>query len=104
MNLSSGDNPKFLCYKNTENLYLTIQNLTIGFRKDSMASKFTDGDVLLIYCRGHIWGTLTASGEMFQSQERVWKNGHYPFRLKIEKVKLFEEPINITDTDLSHKQ
>ena len=91
---------RFLCYgKKTENLEASLVSKVIGSKQTTFIKKILLNDIIFFYVQGKIWGSARIASEGFESNERLWRNELYPYRFKIDNIKLIDSPFVFKDTE-----
>jgi hypothetical protein len=93
---------RFLSYgKKLENLFISIDNKVIGSEFSTFSNKIHQGEKVALVCGSRFWGTAVISSEVQYSNDVIWKDKLYPYRAKLQDVKIFKKPISFAECNIN---
>jgi len=80
--------------KKFENMYLSIDTNTLGSEFSTFSEKIKVGEQVIFVCASQMWGVAKVRSEVVYEKDPIWKDKLYPYRAKIDGIKIFQAPIS----------
>lgn len=84
--------------KKFENLSASIENKVLGSEFRTFSEKISIGETVVFVCASQMWGVAKVSTNVENDFSPIWKDKLYPYRAKIEQIKVFESPVSFSDS------
>ena len=86
--------------KKFENLSASIENKVLGSEFRTFSEKISIGETVVFVCASQMWGVAKVSTKVEHETSLIWKDKLYPYRAKIEQIKIFESPVSFADSGI----
>ena len=83
--------------KKFENMYLSIDKNTLGSEFSTFSEKIKIGEQVIFVCASQMWGVAKVSSEVVYEKVPIWKDKLYPYRARIDDLKIFQTPISFVN-------